>query len=171
MGFDYLKISSKFRKIAASTEHHPNWMMPTMASALRQIEKYGYTLRKKRPGSFSETMTTTDVVTKTIWLRVGWDTRPPERNVATLYHELVHVGQGEDWGPMLFGLRYGSPRWRWAIEMQAYAVSIEVARSLGGDISGMPEAIAKSLVSKYKPWFPVSEEEIRTETIACLRKV
>lgn len=113
-------------------------------------------------------MTTTDVVTKHVWLAYDWNAREDSRKVTTLYHELVHINQAKAWGNAKFVRRYTSQRWRWAIEMQAYAVSILVARSLGGNVDGMPEAIADTLVKKYGPWITLPKADIRRCTVEVL---
>lgn len=165
-----MNINAKFREIAASREHHPQFEIPTMDLAVAMIEEHGYKMRRKRPEAFASTMTTTDVATKTVWLATTWSKKTEDRKGQTLYHECVHIIQAKDWGNLLFAARYAVPRWRWAIEMQAYAVSVLVARALGSDISPMPAAIAKTMAEKYGPWV-IGKKEVEEETVKFLQKV
>lgn len=163
-----MKITAAFKRQATVTEFHPNFSMPTLLAATKMIQAEGYKLREKRRNSFAASMTTTDVLTKTVWLKHGWNKREDSRNTATLYHELVHILQAKAWGNVKFARRYASPRWRWAIEMQAYAVSILVQRSMGANVSEMPANIAKILAAKYGPWLAVPKSEVRNATMEVL---
>lgn len=144
------------------------------------IHDYRYYVRTKGPRAFKSSMTTTDPVTRTVWLAHGWASRPDERKATTLAHEFVHILQhrahvdarrDEKAGLAAYARKYVSARGRWVIEMQAYAVTILAARSLGLDTSAMPKNIAETMWKNYKPWFLFTKSEIIGATVEFLEGV
>lgn len=141
------------------------------------IRAEGYSVRTKGPRALKASMTTTDPVTRTVWLTHKWSERHITRMATTLAHEYVHILQhrayviekrDEKKGLAAYARKYASARGRWVIEMQAYAVTILAARSLGLDTSAMPRNIAETMWKNYKPWFLFPKSEIIGATVESL---
>jgi hypothetical protein len=144
------------------------------------IHAEGYSMRIKGPRALKASMTTTDPLTRTVWLTHGWAERHATRRATTLAHEYVHIQQhhayvfakrDERTGLAAYARKYASARGRWVIEMQAYAVSILAARSLGLDVTKMPQGIAETMWKNYKPWLLFPKSEIIGATVEFLGDV
>jgi antirestriction protein ArdC len=180
-----MKITKQNKIEAGSTAYRGHILPRETPQAMIQrmetlIRASGYTLRIKGPRAFKASMTTTDPVTRTVWLTHGWADRPDARKATTLAHEYVHILQhrayvdakrDERTGLAAYARKYASCRGRWIIEMQAYAVSILAARSIGSDTSAMPKNIAETMWKNYKPWMLFSKGEIIDSTIEFLEGV
>jgi len=69
---------------------------------------------------------------KEIRLGTTYNRKSDEWKAVTLGHELVHSRQWRGYGRNTFRTRYIlSMRWRWAIEVQAYAESVRILAALG----------------------------------------
>lgn len=149
-----MPITKANKQQALSTIYHdPNIpAIGTVDYIMAQPAKHGYRTVEKRRNAFKASMTTTDVLTKTIWLANNWAKRSPGQQAVTIAHEMVHVRQSESMGLKKFAARYATPRWRWIIECQAYAETIRVQKMLGGNTIEAPRRIATSLRDKYGPW-------------------
>lgn len=68
----------------------------------------------------------------TIRLGTNFEGKDAKNQAITLGHELLHARQWRGFGRSKFRTRYMFwPRWRWAIEMQAYRESIRIMLALG----------------------------------------
>lgn len=170
-----MKLTKANKQLARSTAHRDAELL-TMNFGYaahrieEQIKSNGYSIRIKRHNAPKAAMTTTDAITRTIWCARDWENRSPIRQVVTLAHELVHVRQANSLGVRKFATRYlMSERWRWILEMQAYAESIAVARQLGFDVSDRPEEIANIMARSYGPWLLIPKAELKAATVEVLR--
>jgi hypothetical protein len=172
-----MKFTSKNKTEALSTKYHNPIIGEKMsASGLLIMSRnaiigHDYQLMIKKKSSPKSSLTTTVPAARIIWLSHDWDSRPEASQALTLAHELVHVRQQLAMGPAKFLRRYATPRGRWVLEMQAYAETIRANRSLGFDVSDIPENVAKSMWKNYKPWLLFGKDEIIKSTIEVLSKV
>ena len=168
------KFFKSNKEAARSTEFHDLTFSERMSAdsllafAESSIARAGYTFTTKRSRAVAAKMTTTDPVTKTIWLAYGWDQKSIAERALVLIHELVHVRQAEAWGARKFLRRYLMARWRWIIEMQAYTVSMKATRALGLSTDGKAKRIGKSIHKNYGPWVLFSKSEVVNSTVEIL---
>lgn len=66
-----------------------------------------------------------------VLLDSDWSDKTELSKALTLRHELGHVLQVEAMGSLLFALRYTTPRWRWAIEINVYRHELMDLRAFG----------------------------------------
>ena len=96
-----------------------------------------------------------------------WSARDLLSRCVTLRHEMVHVRQARDMGGFIFTARYITfAAWRWALEMQAYRLSIACYKMAGvprADLVRKIERIARSIRASYSlKAFSPSEVEQQT---------
>lgn len=98
--------------------------------AMTQLKLKGIRLRVRRRGlpfKLDEAATTWR---KTIALPWNWKTMSSRRKAAILAHELVHVEQRRRYSRS-FLAKYLNPRWRWAMEVQAYRQQLRTYIAMG----------------------------------------
>ncbi len=89
---------------------------------------------------------------------------------AMLFHELRHLRQWRKYGRFQFGARYIlQPRWRWAMEMQAFRSSVMMRDRLGDKmlreyISRLPITFITTYALRSIRW-----EDLESQTIKILR--
>lgn len=113
-----------------------------------------------RRGTYARLTTT---YYRTVRVPRDWLTRSVAGKAITLAHEYVHVLQWRELGRMRFVATYTvSPRWRWALEVQAYRESMRV-RALLGASRGHAEVYAGGLAHRlwrtYRLW-PLSKAHV-----------
>lgn len=139
--------------------------------AQKRLANMGYTIKRKRgpKGWKSRRMTTT--LRRTIWLGVGWDGKLARDKAATLMHELVHAEQW--WIHQGFLARYiASPRFRWAMEVQAYRESVRTYRAVGFTGPGLERYIQARANTIIRSYFMIGRRlrrDIRKNTAGIVR--
>ncbi len=102
-----------------------------------------------------------------IRLPMDYNKRSAWRNAALWAHEIMHALQWRKY--KRFGSRYiFNTRWRWAIEMQCYRVSVRAWRHFGKNptnyIDGQPDSMRNSYACKM-----IRQRDIEKHTVAILR--
>lgn len=140
------------------------WTPATLLEHLHdELARYDVTLKPKvaKTGRFARLTTT---YYQHVRVPEDWDERGTLGQVLTLAHELVHVRQWRKYGRARFGGRYVfSPRWRWAMEVQAYRESIRVRKVLGmgkGEAEQYAGRVAARMWTTYRLW-PLSKAHVR----------
>ena len=121
-----LARSSKLLSSTLKKRHNAEYLI---THATSELKKLGYRLRLKKGPSGWKSKRMTTALRKTIWLGVGWASRPAVDRAATLMHELVHARQYRYYTAFL--ARYiADSRFRFAMEAQAYRETIRAYRSM-----------------------------------------
>lgn len=103
-----------------------------------------------------------------IRLPMDYNKRSAWRNAALWAHELIHAWQWRKY--KRFGSKYiFNSRWRWAIEMQCYRVTVRAWKHFGKNphkyINDKPEGMRKSYACKA-----IRKADIEKYTLATLRE-
>lgn len=131
-----MKITDKYVELAKSNENwDPEVMQLKSARSIidyttKKMQSLGVTLIQKKSSKMQwSTMTT--AMYRDVYLGSGWEDKSMAGKAQTLSHELVHLRQWRKYGPIRFALRYiFSSRFRWAMEIQAYRMSVAVRKTL-----------------------------------------
>jgi hypothetical protein len=99
--------------------------------ALDELEARGIKVLPKAESGYEQWDQFTTTFPHTILVAPGWDELSYASRAATLWHELVHVREYEEYGELLMGLTYFTAEGRWAMEVQAYRETFRVLRILG----------------------------------------
>jgi len=105
-------------------------------AALAELERRGVRIIPKAPDGgagdlIDDWSTFTTAFPTVILVTVRWDEYTVRRKAEILWHEIVHLRQYEEFGPIKMGLLYAVPEGRWAIEVQAYRESYRMRRQFG----------------------------------------
>lgn len=109
----------------------------------KEWERYGVKAVYKST-SYGRLSKMTTTYYRKIRLGTGYAKAEPEWQAVTDAHETVHVRQWRRWGRNRFRTRYLFwTRWRWAIEVQAYAESVRALVALGASESKIRDYITR----------------------------
>jgi hypothetical protein len=103
----------------------------------------------------------------------GYDDRPIHDQAALIAHELYHARQWRHYGRATFATSYVMrPKWRWAIETQAYGESVRAWVAMGATrefVMRYIETRADVLLRDYALGI-LNKESVRASTSAVLRR-
>lgn len=115
---------------------------------LAEIEKHGVEILQK--GDKDPTAQYTTTLPGQIYLAAGFYESDEWLQVATLWHELVHIHQWERMGEQAFVEHYAFAEGRWALETPAYRQDFMVLRHFGADEDAVLAFQKKRLVALYE---------------------
>lgn len=155
------RIRDKDIRLARSTRHFPDFLTHAMrpsellGAAIMDVESMGYTIVKKS-SSFLRLSKFSTTYYNQIRVGSGWDEYSTGQKGSVMTHEGGHGRQWRYYTPIVFAFRYMTyPRFRWAIEMQGYSMSVWAYHAMGyseKSILGYIERRAKTIRSEYKMW-------------------
>jgi len=122
--------------------------------AMSKVNEAGVKLVHKTPlNPKSRLASFTTTYFREIRLGVNYNDRPTASKASLLMHELVHVRQWREYGPVNFATNYVLvPGFRWAVEVQAYRESIRAQRTMRTsthDATMYAHEVAFSLYNNY----------------------
>lgn len=124
-----------------------------IAHCLGQAQLYGVQVVEKPKRSRLRMSKFSTTFYKQIRLVHGFYDRSKRDQARTLAHELVHVRQWRSFGRVRYALSYLGERFRWAMEMQAYAESVRamvILRFPQSQIEWYANTKWKSIITPYR---------------------
>jgi hypothetical protein len=144
-----------YEKLAVRTqEMAPDGFIPSdpheaYELALAEIAKQDVQVLPKAEAGFEQWDRFTTAYPSVILVAPDWDERSEVSKAATLWHELVHLREYDEYGELLMGLMYLTAEGRWAMEVQAYRETFRVYRIFGEPEENIREAMRSRAEALY----------------------
>jgi hypothetical protein len=152
------RIRDRDIRLARSTRHFPKFLnrryeaKDLLEVSTADVKSMGYTIVKKSSSLLRLSKFTTTYL-RQIRVGSGWDEYSTGHKAATMTHEGGHGRQWRYYRPARFAFMYlAYPRFRWAMEMQGYSLSIWCYHAMGYDdkaIAGFIDRRAKGMRASY----------------------
>lgn len=142
-------------KSRVNLDHHirlqePAWPDRLYRHLCHMLELYGVRIVPKVETSMRRWSALSTAFPNTIRVRHDFFAMDYNIRCVILAHEMVHIRQYRRYGRVRFALGYAfSPRFRWAMEVQAYREGMTVRDHLGMRRTGV-EALTERMIELYR---------------------